>query len=236
VICALAACAPPPRPPADVDGLARWFYSEYDAASDRAVAEAVANLHAALRAGEIEAPEQGRLSPLPEAADPGRVRGMLLVNLIRCPLAEVERLHTARDQRAIHPSFDRYERSYTSDPDAYFARRNPRLDWQNRYTVSLLGSSCEAEVEGGARFASGALLSRARLARPARFNNPDDYFRQDYQIQLFYERAPGEVVHLFAVWREMRFAGFSSDDDLFAALTLDSFARGDEEIEAHCAR
>lgn len=231
-------------------GLARWFWLNYENASDAEVGEAVGKLHLAANGAALAEPFKGSIDglalgdaavvDLEDKGEPG-ARGMLMMTVIRCPLEKVEEQFIALDQKAIHPSYDKYSRAFTTDVDKYLERAEPFLGWSNEYTVSLLGSSYDARVDGGARFvpaqegAPGRLfLARAFLKEPAHFNNEDDFFTQDYQVHVFYERAPNEVVHVFAKWVDMQFAGFGIEGDLLFNGTLDNLVKGDEEVEERC--
>ena len=71
---------------------------------------------------------------------------------------------------------------------------------------------------------------------PATFTSPDSsaQFDQDYQIDLYYERSPGELVHMFAVWRRMSFNTRSTDDDFFVSTALSSFIDWDVRMAELC--
>ena len=40
-------------------------------------------------------------------------------------------------------------------------------------------------------------------------------FDQDYQLEVYYERAPGELIHVYPLWREIALPslGLSTDND-----------------------
>ena len=60
-------------------------------------------------------------------------------------------------------------------------------------------------------------------------------FEQDYQIELFWERAPGELVHAYGIWREMNVGGLSAEDEGFVNVTLNNMVDWDEQTVALCA-
>lgn len=243
------ACGRAPAPD-DVDGLARWFWLSAGE-DDAAVADAAARLDATPAMRALGPPLEGglrRLLPGDAAVvglmtpDVSRAAGMVVLDVIRCPLDRVERLIAQTDQKALHGGFDRYSRTYTSDAAAYFERRVPRLDWRSEYTFSLLGTSYDAVLPGGLRrvpaqpgFPRGpVVVAHAWLPAPATVNGVGSYFRQDYQVQVLYERAPGEVVHLYALWREMKLAGFDTDGGVLVGETLDKLVAADHDFETHC--
>jgi hypothetical protein len=59
---------------------------------------------------------------------------------------------------------------------------------------------------------------------------------QDYQIDLFYERAPGEVIHMFAVWRQMNVGTLSTNDDILVNIMLANFVEWDQEFSKLCGK
>lgn len=250
VFCVSAGCATDPAP-ADLDGLARWFWLHYDEGEDEAIRAAADRLDVAM--GGLEDEIQSSLSVLTGTdtdhvvstgrTDLSKAKGFMVGRTVKCSLEQVEKLFVQLDQKTLHPSYEAFSRAYTSDEAAYFARTTPNLTWGNSYTVSTLGTSYEAIISGGVRWIpAGAggrgplLLFRASMPAPATFNNADDFFRQDYQVQVFYERSPGVVVHLFVFWREFRFAGLDFEDDFMITTVLDSLSKGDDEYEEACAQ
>jgi hypothetical protein len=173
-------------------------------------------------------------------------QGMLIVSVIGCGRDDVETLLAATNQDELHGGYDAYDREWDGDGDAYFARETDTLAWTTDYTVTPVpGSTYHATIEGGLRYVASdggdafpfgdVVLGRAVLPEPGVFDAGEGYFRQDYQLDVLWERAPGETVHLFGVWRDLLVAGFHSSNEGFIGLVSDRSVQADEEIEALCA-
>lgn len=249
----LLACRHPDPAPEDVDGLARWFWAHYDDEDD-AIAEAVANAHAALGADALEDATDGLISDLAaedlatvglsETHDPTLAAGMYLSNVFACELGQLEEIvyHLAQDE-LYEGVYDAYSRSYTSDFDAYVAREAPTLGWEVEISTSVgLPNSAYTEwLDGGVRYVPDSdygpvLLARTWMPGPAEFEDPDKSFEQDYQIEVYWERAPGEIVHLYAIWRQIDLGGgLDQDSDLVVGTTLNNLAKWDEATAELCA-
>lgn len=243
--------------PADVDGLSRWFWVNYDDAEDAEIDEAVLNLHTSVGVDALELgdPVDGTLTDLlpedidhvevPEGTDVTLAAGMFLVNVIDCPLVDVEKIITALNQDELYTgNYDGYERTYTSDDAAYFARTTPQLTWDVEIDSKLLGSKYHESIKGGTRFAvetaesahGSVLLSRTYMHEPAVFESGNKTFNQDYQMEIFYERAPGETVHLFGLWREFNMgSGLDQDNTTVQRTVLNALADWDDDTAEICA-
>lgn len=252
------ACSKAPLAPDDVDGEARWFLVNYDTASDADVADAIAKFHKASGAAALTHanPLEDTLRHL-QAGDPAAVgkpdgdansaRGMITVTLMPCALASLQPLVVAQNQDVLHPgSYDSYQRTYTSDDAAFASGKSDTLTWTvdiaatplsgHAYTETLLGGARHVNATAGATIAGPYLLARTLLPHPGAMHDASDYFRQDYQIDVFYERAPGETVHLFAVWRQAKFSLFDTDGDTLVGLMLSNFAKWDDVTAGHCGK
>lgn len=170
-------------------------------------------------------------------------QGLLIGSVIGCTLEDVEALLAAADQDEIHGGYDAYARDREGSGDAYFARETDRLEWTTDYTITPIpGSTYHATIHGGLRFVADPefaygdiVLGRASLPDPGVFESGSGYFRQDYQLDMLWERAPGETVHLFGLWRDLEVAGFHSSDAGFISLVSDRSVEADEEIAELCA-
>jgi hypothetical protein len=172
-------------------------------------------------------------------------QGMLIVTVIHCSLADVEELLAMPDQNTLHGGYDAYERTWDADGDSYFAGETDRFTWSTDYTISTLGATYEANIHGGLRHVAAEdddafrfgdmVLGRAVLPEPATFTAGGDYFRQDYQLDLIWERAQGETVHLFGVWRDMELSGIKSSNGAYISVVSDRSVESDGEIEDACS-
>jgi hypothetical protein len=248
-------CAPPP-PPAP-EGLAenlRWFWLHADAADDGALLEGLVALSAAARADTRSTPLKGQLplrlgredveaerGPSPDV-DPAGARGLLLLNPLRCTLLQVAPLLASGDQAGLHPGlYDAYARTFTAeaDPEDFGQGRADRLRWTAEWQAHFPpADGYHATQTGTLRRVGGRLLvGRGWLSGPARFTEGStSRFPQDYQVQLFWERAPGELFHALAAWRELHIGalGLSTEDDAVFAQMLERLVELNGELERAC--
>lgn len=252
-VAVLAGCSVDPAP-TGLEEIARWTWVNYEAADDDALADAIVKLHAEVEALPVDDALEGYIDArltkedlepvgLHEKNDPSKARGLLVATVIECPLAKVEPLIWALNQDELHPgTYDTYKREHTSSLEAYTSRKEPFLTWTTDIKATPLpGTTYTERILGGARWVPQSphgpvLLSRTVLPEPAKFDDADDYFRQDYQIEIFYERSPGQTVHVFGVWREMKVGGFETEGDTLASIQLSNFVKWDEKIEEICKK
>lgn len=264
LLLALLACHSTRPAPDDLDGLAHWFWSHYDGADaadrgaepgDDAVLAASLNLDAAV--GELTKPMTGTLTDLSadEQAvlgldapqDIAAAAGMFLMNTVPCSLDQIERITIALEQDALYPdTYTDYARSYTSDVDAYLARETPYLTWASSIDAEVLGAGYHEDIDGGARYVSdpdGAafgdmLMTRVYLPTPATFEDGNDAksFTQDYQLEIYYSRDAGTVVHAYVLWRQMDYGGgLDTDDSSAQSLMLSALIDWDDANAGLCA-
>lgn len=248
----LSGCSVDPAPK-ELNPLARWFWVNYDGASDEQVHEAIRNLHA-LVGNDYTDPLQltlDRLQPgddvapeLSGKADVVKARGLFVYNKIKCPIEKIEKMFISLDQDGLHGGYDKYERHYESNVDDYLNRKTLNVLYRSIFTISVLGSEYTAEMPGGTRWIAAeegasslggkAFLTRGYMPKPAAVKKDSDYVRQNYQTQLFYELEPGVVMHMIADWREMSLAGFDSEGDILPSTTLSTLLDGDDDYEDNC--
>jgi len=257
LVCAsLTSCSVAPAP-AGFEESSRWLFANGQESPVELVADAVLKVDAeigelVLERGELKAAVETKLTlediapvNLPDN-DPSKAHGMVYVSKIGCTLDAFEAVQVATNQDEIHGGYDAYARVYDSDSAAYFARTTPFLTWNTDYTltVPVFGYQYKAAIRGGVRrltpggeFPFGSVVvGRAWLKRPAEYltGADDSAFNQDYQLDLFYERAPGVTIHAFVVWRDMHYGDTGSDSDVFQTLVLNGSADADDRIEARC--
>lgn len=253
-VAVLGACGVDPAP-TELQSLVPWFWENYAAGDDEQVAEAVRNLDVALKGVTADEPLEASLNRLVKAQlavvgldgvnDPAKAAGMVVATEIGCTLAQVEKVVIALEQDSLYPDvYDTYARKHTTDKVAYLARTAPTLAWDTAIKATIVTNTYTENLKGGARFVKdrgkvespfGAILvSRTWLPKPAVFEDTDKKFPQDYQIEVYYERSPGRVVHLFGVWREMVIGGLSTEDDSFVGLMTGNFINWDAKTDALC--
>ncbi|MCB9742908.1 MAG: hypothetical protein H6741_05355 [Alphaproteobacteria bacterium] len=235
--------------PEDIDGLTRWLWVNHEAASDREVLDAVAQLDLALDGDSLEelTGELTRLGPedlahleLPADTDPAEARGWFLAYSYPCTLSELQPIlyHLAQDE-LYEGVYDHYNRDYIGDIEAYKAQESTTIGWQAELGATLLNKSYTERLFGGLRYVDDAerpaLLGRVWIPEPASFEDPDWAFDQDYQVEAWYERAPGEIVHLYGIWRHMALGSLDTESDGLVNTTLNNMAAWDDETAELCA-
>lgn len=236
--------------PQDLDGAMHAAWTGFDAMEDDEAAALVDTLHALVGGDTLAQDSRGALSPLvvEELAgltpspdqDPADAPGMLLVNPMACALDDLAAALIDVDQDALYPGvYTEYERVHDGDAEAFLAGQTDRLGWVSDMRLEILGAEYSEQVRGDIRrVSSGArpfLWARTWLTGPAEFVDSDWSFEQDYQIELFWERAPGELVHAYGIWREMNVGGLSAEDEGFVNVTLNNMVDWDEQTVALCA-
>lgn len=255
------ACGPQAEPaPDDLDGNLRWFWAKSDGAKDAEVVEAALKLQTAGKADTLTADKPGRgfISRLSaddltvvgkQDVDPAKARGFFITNVFPCTLDKLEPILSTLDQKAQYPeAYDAYTRTHTSDADAFLSRAAPTLSWDVTLTAKLVTAPYTSNLKGGLRRVTPAmgsasfgpvLLARTWLTAPATFKNPDPAtgFEQDYQIEVFWERAPGEMFHAYAMWRDLRLGlGFTTEDNGLANTIMTGLIDWDKRTAELCKK
>ncbi len=256
-------CAPPPAPAPD--GLAdnvKWWWSSSATASASELIDAAGKLSAAGQAGSRTTPYKGQGKRLEsaelkvvglESNDPSKARGLLVVNTYACSLDKLEQILISREQHTLYPDvYDTYERTYSADDarDAYLARRKPSLAWtvamkvslpvDDQYTASVKGSLTRVDAPRDSATKGPFLIARTHLPQAAAFRDPNSqsHFRQDYQIEVYWEESPGKIFHAYGMWRDIRVGGFglTLEDNGMLAIVLDNLVKWDDQTVELCKR
>jgi hypothetical protein len=253
----LIACANIEPAPEDIDGLAHYLWQNYDNEGDEELALGIENLHIAIDGDTLSEIHKGSISRLSSeeleavgknGGDAKRLHGVYFANIIPCSLEFAEESIYSTNQDELHPGdYVRYDRSYTSDFDAYTAREENVLNWETNYEVDGLGYSYEAWLDSSMRYLSNqdpeyttlgpAFFSRGLLREPAYFDedSTDRGMIQDFQMEVYWERSPNELVHFYFIWREMIIFGdtdFSSET--IQDFVLEGLSDWDSDMAARC--
>lgn len=239
--------------PDDLDGLFHWFWLHYDDGTDADLLDAVANFHDAAQADAIDGVTDGLLSEftreemdvvaMRDDADLDELTGMFLSNSLPCTTPQVDEIVTSLDQMTQYDgAYDAYERTYTSDAEAYFARTEPTLSFSSEIAATLLGTPYTETILGTARWVPAdddhpfgpVLIARYWLPEQAVFGNDDFFFTQDYQLEIYYQRDDGQLVHLYGLWRNMGFGQASTADESIQRQVLNGLADWDEQTATLC--
>jgi hypothetical protein len=246
----LLACAPKEAPTA-VDGSLHWFFANFESATDEEMREAVLDLDMAEGRGivdDLTADEQATVE-LDPPRDIGAVTGLFLAGPVACSIEDNETVHLLLDQDGVYTeatgssSYDAYSRVYTSDADAYFAREENILWWETTYTVTvpIVGTTYTAVIEAGIRYVPEAdgvgpiVIERDHLPAPGTMEaENNDFFDQDYQIDVILPDGLGASKHAYAVWRDAVLGGLADEEDFTQTVMLDGLEDYDRDTEKVC--
>jgi hypothetical protein len=241
--------------PADLDGLAHWFWTVYDAPAEGELEEGLDNLYAAGGADSLAVGDEadGTLTDLTDddlvslglsARDLSLAQGVYLSRLIACDMDTLEPLLYAADQATLYPGiYDSYTREFTTDLDSFIAGEDVRVDWTVDYAATVLSTSYSARTNGGLQRVEGAtqgpaLLQRTYMPDPASYEaDSGKSMDQDYQFEAYLPRADGQVWHFYALWRQAEFGGgLTSDDEGVQRILLNSLSDWDDTTQELCAQ
>ena len=243
--------------PEDLDGLAHYLWQHMDDDTPEALAEGIVNLHAAMGADALAEVQDGSLSALDgeevalvgkDASGADALAGIYILDVVHCGVAELEAQTYATDQDVLHPgTYVSYDRVYTSDLQAYQARQTEWLRWVSTYEVEGFGANYSASIDGSMRYldalategatpAGPAFLSRGVLVEAAWFDDDGDRgIYQDYQLEVYWERAPAETVHVYVIWREMVYLGSADfNSEAVQGFVIDGLLDWDADAEVLC--
>ncbi|MFZ5444568.1 MAG: hypothetical protein ACOZQL_31535 [Myxococcota bacterium] len=249
---------PPELAPEAIDENLRWFWVHGDAATDAELIDAAGKLSIAGKADTRTTALKGGLRRRLEAADiapfgltdtdPSTARGLLVVNLFDCSLGKLENILIAQDQASQYLDvYKSYTRTYTTDADAFRARTSDVIQWtvdvkaalpvEDVYTSTLKGGVRRVKAPAESATKGDFLVARTWLTAPATFvANSGNYFKQDYQLEVFWEQAPGRIFHAYAMWRDIKAVGLTIEDDGFMNLVLDNLVKWDDRTAELCKK
>ena len=247
-------CAPLDPAPEDLDGLFHYLWDHYDEGADEELSDAAVNAHAVVDGDALSDPLDGTVTALdrdaleavgmPDHSDPSIPVGLFRVGALPCTLDQVERATISDELVELYPDLiDACDRSYLTDVDAYLAGDESTLAWESLVEDSLAGTAYSKRMLGGVRRVPGAgdttprgpvLIQRAWLPEPAVFEGDDYYWDQDYQVDLYLERAPGEVLHFMALWRSVGMGTITSENEFMQTMILKARADWDERTAELC--
>lgn len=168
----LVACKHPDPAPADLDGLAHYFWQKYDEGTAEELSEALVNLDAAIADASVDAlgsaeayleepfhltvsdltKEEQELVLPGDARDPAGARGFIVMNPLPCTVPQVERFVYSEDQLELYPeAYTAYTREFITDLDAYVAWEADRLAWHTDLTATTAGFTYRELLDGGIR-------------------------------------------------------------------------------------
>lgn len=259
---ALGCNTTPPTPAPDaIDENLRWFWVNGDVVDDAQLIAAAEKLSVAGKADTRTTPLKGGLRKRLESADlanvglqdvdPSTARGLLIVNLYDCTLDKLQNILIAQDQMSQYTDvYKSYVRTYTTDADAFRSKSKDVISWtvdasaalpiDDVYTSKLKGGVRRVKAPADSATKGDFLIARTYLTGPAVFasSTSTSWFKQDYQLEVFWEQSPGRIFHAYAMWRDIRAGGFnlSIEDDGFFNIVLDNLVNWDTKTAELCKK
>jgi hypothetical protein len=164
-----------------------------------------------------------------------------------CDFGQLTEILSYNDQSELYDGiYDAYSRDFEQSRDGFVEASLDRLDWSFQYTASLLGATYDADARGALRRIPelddettpfGAfIVQRSFMPQPAQFEEGSNKsLPQDYQLEVYWPRGGGEVLHGYALWREADFgSGFSMEDEGTQRILLNNLLDWDTNTTALC--
>lgn len=235
--------------PKELDALLHYFWDEFTAPPS-VIEPAIDNLHAALvgddlanrRDGTVTKLSQDSIERVPAAGSrkASDASGFYMARTFACDFAQLEKISYWLDQKDLYGSaYESYSRVHTSSLDAYLARTTDTLTWDSEYKTKISVATFTAKNHNTMRYLerssgpSPILLRRSWLPESAEATSGSS-FKQDYQLEIYYRRTDGRIVHAYADWRDMNVGGITDDQDFFAGVMIDQMAEWDGKTEGLC--
>jgi hypothetical protein len=249
---------PPSLAPEAVDANLRWFWINGDSADDATLIDAAGKLAVSGKADTRTTPLKGQMRERLEAADiastgitdtdPSTARGLIIVNLFDCTLDKLQAILIAQDQKSQYTDvYKSYDRRYTSDVDAFVAGSKNTLSWDvdvqaalpvdDVYTSLIRGGIRRVPAPADGPTKGPFLITRTWLTAPATFApSSTSYFKQDYQIEVFWEHTPGRIFHGYGMWRDIKAFNLTFEDNGFLNIVLDNLVAWDTKTAELCKK
>lgn len=253
----LSGCLQPQEAPADLDGLARFFFNRFDpvdedpAVSDIEMQDAISKIHDVLGGDEMgDEHAKGTMGKMTATElevvgradlDPLRAVGLTVSGIVHCTLDQIQDIILEPDQLSLYPeAYESYERTY--DPEEREHIRTWQIDYRSSDGVP---NQFNATVKSGLRFVpetdeakfGRVLVRRGFFPDRAVFDDDENAeFTHDFQIETYHERAPGEIVHFYGIWRWMKLGIIDISQDTMMTFTLDGMADWDKKTDELCAQ
>lgn len=258
LILAFLGCASPHPAPEALQEVLPWMFQHWDEAADEEIAKYFVQMEGAATPVNNENPMKGTIGNLqaenvakynldPGVHDVSKARGVFIFNAFKCSLHQLERVLIDRDQTNLYPDqYLGYERIYSTNADDYKARKTNFLRWQTNLTASKTVATLTETLEGGVRFIpdlgkekspyGAAIVQWTLMPNPASLDDPSYFWKQDYQIEMYTERAPGEILHAYGMWRQVYVTSlFDSNTDGFVSRVTGALIDWDKMTEDDCA-
>ena len=177
-----------------------------------------------------------------EDRDIAAAAGVFMLNTFDCELEHYEDILLYAEQEELFDIYNAYERTFTGNEAAYRDGSADSLTWDVDYNSNVLLEAYDTVLnEEIRRFTTethgDVLMVRRVMPEPCVFEDPDTnyVFDQDYTVRTIWERAPGELVHLYGMWREVDVGGgLNGDNEGIQRQLLDALKDLDDDAAQHC--
>lgn len=250
------ACRKVDAAPEDLDGLVHYIWQNLDEGDDAALTEAINNLHEVIDGDNLAVVGEGdviegvvsdltaeEVEMLGRDVDPTTATGVLLADRITCTMPRFEEVVSYEHQDELYTGvYDSYQRTMLSSRDDFLATTVDRLGWDLVYETSVLGAGYTVNSETLMRRLSEvetpegpATIVRAHMLDSAEFDNPDtnSFLEQDYHLEIYWPY-DGDVLHVYALWKDTRMLGFEDEGEQTQRITLNNLADWDEGTGQIC--
>ncbi len=171
-------------------------------------------------------------------------QGFVLGNISKCSQQQNINMTMSNLGLQVHPdayvAYDKRFDDSAADADAFAAGDSDFITWTTDYSIDSFPVKYDATITGAGRRVRGVegefprdiFITRVYLQN-AEFDN-DNSFDLDFQIEVYFERDNGDLVHFYAMWRRMVIGGFSSSEGFFIDTTLNGFIDWEKENDEAC--
>jgi hypothetical protein len=146
-------------------------------------------------------------------------------------------------------TYDRNVRTLDGDRQQFLDGTKPGIKWSSDITITFpVADPYDSKIGGSLRrmtpakasdFPSPVIVARTWLKEPATFGATSaSFFKQNYEIEIFWEQTPGRIFHAYGMWREVKVGGFNKtlEDDDFFTLMLNNLVDWDTKTAALCSK
>ena len=169
------------------------------------------------------------------------VQGFVIANLSKCTQQQNINMTMSNVGQQVHPdAYVAYDKEFDGNAKAFARGDSDFITWTTDYSIDTFPIKYDATLKGAGRrirgvegeFPRDIFITRVYL-QDARFEN-DNRFDLDFQLEVYFERDNGDLVHFYGMWRRMVIGGFSSSDEFFINTTLDGFIDWEAENDEAC--
>jgi hypothetical protein len=245
----LFACKEVVEAPTDLDGLIKFTWSAFDGTAEE-LDQAITNLQEAADWENLTEVQDGTVSDLTpedmalvgmEDKDVEAAAGVYMFNALSCDFEQLEEILLYAHQDELFDIYNEYERTFVGDEDAYRNGSAESVDWQVDYNSNVLLAAYDTSLNEAIRRVTtetwgDVIMVRRAMPEPCVFEDSSYIFDQDYTMRTFWQRSPGEIVHLYGMWREVDIGGgLNADNEGIQRQLLDALKELDDAAEQHCA-